>query len=60
MNYPLLSLFGEAQLFLGIPILFWYLFSVWFAFILLVGRILETHLPANKQRLAFDDLEEED
>lgn len=60
-NYPLLSLFGEAQLFLSIPILYWYLFSVWFVFILLVGRILETHLPADKQRqLAFDDTEEED
>lgn len=60
LNYPLLSLFGEAWLFLGIPILYWYLFSVWFVFILLVGHILETHLPPDDSRLALDDLDDED
>jgi hypothetical protein len=60
LNYPLLSLFGEPQLFLGIPVLYWYLFGIWFGFILLVGFTLESHLPPEENRSALDDLEEED
>ena len=40
LNYPLLSLFSEATLFLGIPILYFYLFLIWAAIIGLAAMIM--------------------
>ena len=40
LNYPLLSLFSKASLIFGIPILYEYLFIIWFVFIGCVGLIL--------------------
>jgi len=33
MNYPLLSLFSKIELLIGVPVLYLYLFSLWFLFI---------------------------
>ena len=41
LNYPLLSLFSKVQLLFGIPILYLYIFTVWFVFIVCVALILE-------------------
>ena len=41
LNYPLLSLFSKAKLIFGIPVLYLYLFIVWFIFIGCVAVILE-------------------
>ena len=40
LNYPLLSLFSKAKLVFGIPVLYYYLFIVWFIFIGCVAVIL--------------------
>ena len=40
-NEPLLGLFDRLQLWLGIPLLYLYLFIAWGAFILLAALILE-------------------
>ncbi len=37
-NQPLLGLFDRLQLWLGIPLLYMYLFTAWGAFILLAAR----------------------
>lgn len=41
INYPLLSLFSKVALFLGIPVLFLYLFSFWGVYIGLSSLIIE-------------------
>ncbi|MBF0294888.1 MAG: hypothetical protein HQL96_06835 [Magnetococcales bacterium] len=41
LDYPLLALFSRAELFLGIPVLLFYLFGFWLAFILLMAAILK-------------------
>jgi hypothetical protein len=41
LNYPLLSLFSKVQLLFGIPILYLYIFSVWFVLIVCIALILE-------------------
>lgn len=41
-NYPLLSLFADGGLLLGIPILYLYLFVLWGIFILCTGLIIES------------------
>ena len=41
LNYPLLSLFSKVQLLFGIPILYLYIFTVWFVFIVCLALILE-------------------
>ncbi len=41
LNYPLLSLFSKVKLIFGIPLLYFYLFSVWIIFIGCVAVILE-------------------
>lgn len=40
-NYPLLDLFNQARSWLGIPVLFLYLFAAWALFILLMAVIVE-------------------
>lgn len=41
LNYPLLSLFSKNSLFLGIPILYLYIFSIWAILIICIAFILE-------------------
>lgn len=41
LNYPLMSLFGDASLLFGVPILYLYLFVVWSAFIVLAALLME-------------------
>ncbi|MBO9638431.1 hypothetical protein [Siphonobacter aquaeclarae] len=33
LNFPLLSLFNQPVIWLGIPLLYWYLFVVWLALV---------------------------
>lgn len=40
-NYPLLYLFNSHQTVLGIPVLYAYLFSSWFALIALMALVIE-------------------
>ena len=42
LNYPLLQLFDRAATWIGIPVIFLYLFGMWAAFIALTAWILET------------------
>lgn len=39
LNYPILSLFNVRTSILGIPLLCLYIFSIWFALILLISII---------------------
>ena len=41
MNYPLLQIFSDAVLCLGLPLLYLYLFGIWIVFIFLTALILE-------------------
>ncbi len=41
LNYPLLSLFADTLLVLGIPLLYLYLFGVWIGLIALAGIVIE-------------------
>ena len=41
LNYPLLHLFSEALLWLGIPILYLYLFTCWLVFIVFLAVLME-------------------
>lgn len=40
-NYPVLSLFDRAALFLGVPVLFVYMFAVWAALVAIIAWISE-------------------
>ncbi|HHO47264.1 MAG TPA: hypothetical protein ENN06_02225 [Desulfobacteraceae bacterium] len=40
LNYPLLSLFSKIRLLFGIPVLYIYIFAVWYLFIICVALIL--------------------
>ncbi len=48
LNYPLVSLFSDAILLFGIPILYLYLFVVWSTFILLTALLMERKTEKNK------------
>ena len=41
LNYPLLALFSKISLWYGIPVLYLYLFAVWFLFIVLIAIVTE-------------------
>ena len=41
-NFPLLSLFSRNGMLFGIPILYIYIFFIWFAFICLMAAIIES------------------
>ncbi len=57
LNYPFLTLFSKVKLVFGLPVLYLYLFTVWFIFIGCVAAILErrssqkvkTDLPKSKK-----------
>lgn len=40
LNFPLLSLFSQEDLILGIPVLFFYLFLIWALFVLLIALVV--------------------
>ena len=40
-NYPLLSLFDQAEPFMGVPMLYVFMFAVWGAVIALIAWIVE-------------------
>ena len=42
LNYPLLSIFNRPVLLFGIPLLYFYIFAVWFVIIVLLALISET------------------
>jgi hypothetical protein len=49
-NYPILSLFNLPALFLGIPLLFGYMFSAWalvIGLVMLITRIRRPHNGSN-------------
>jgi RsiW-degrading membrane proteinase PrsW (M82 family) len=48
LNYPLLAVFTDARLFLGIPVFYLYLFFVWGTFILLCALVLTGHATGPK------------
>ncbi len=48
LNYPLLELFNDARLVLGIPLLYLYLFLVWGALIGLGAWVLEGKSPLRR------------
>jgi hypothetical protein len=57
LNYPLLSLFGSEGLWLGIPVLYLYLFATWLLFIVLTAALMRTTAASNRdttRRLADD------
>jgi len=41
LNYPLLALFSKIALWYGIPVLYLYLFTVWFFFIIIIAIVTE-------------------
>jgi predicted permease len=41
LNYPLLALFSKIALWYGIPMLYMYIFTVWFVFILIIAIVTE-------------------
>ena len=65
LNYPWLSLFSNTVLVFGIPLLYLYLFGLWFILILLAGLIIESEeqeetatspsLPLNREKSDRDD-----
>ena len=46
LNYPLLSLFSKNKLIFEVPVLYLYLFIVWFIFIGCVAAILEKNVTS--------------
>ncbi|MES9852260.1 MAG: hypothetical protein ABW170_10550 [Candidatus Thiodiazotropha sp. L084R] len=42
LNYPLLHLFGAGSLWLGIPVLYLYLFICWLLIIVFLAMLMET------------------
>ena len=41
LNYPLLALFSKNVLWFGVPLLYIYLFSFWFCFIIFIAFVTE-------------------
>ncbi len=41
LNYPILHLFGAGTLWLGLPVLYLYLFFCWLVLIILVALLME-------------------
>ena len=46
LNNPILSLFNQPHMVLGIPLLFMYIFGVWILLIVLVALIVSTRSGA--------------
>ena len=50
LNFPMLSVFDREQLWFGIPVFYWYLFGIWFAFLIAVALIVERRTQADHTR----------
>jgi len=51
LNYPILALFSKAVFWMGIPVLYLYLFTFWALFIALMRAVMEdreTQRPSDK------------
>lgn len=46
LNYPLLALFSKSATWFGVPVLYFYIFSFWTLFIVLLAISLESRKPA--------------
>lgn len=53
LNYPWLSIVSKQQLILGIPVLYFYLFGLWFLFIVLVCVLIRN--LENNTKIRKDD-----
>ena len=42
-NFPLLGLFSDLRIVLGLPVLFWYLILSWLFIIILTARLARFH-----------------
>lgn len=51
LNYPLLHLFGAGSVWLGIPVLYLYLFICWLLFIVLLALLMETRRSSERESL---------
>ena len=40
LNYPFLGLFSKELLFCGVPLLYLYIFSLWFLFIMVLALVM--------------------
>jgi hypothetical protein len=40
LNYPFLSLFSKKMFFLGVPLLYLYIFALWFLFIVVLALVM--------------------
>jgi peptidoglycan/LPS O-acetylase OafA/YrhL len=49
LNYPLLALFSKSVLWLGIPVLYLYLFLFWALFIGLLAVVMEKREPPKSE-----------
>lgn len=50
LNFPMLSVFDLQQLLFGIPVLYCYLFGIWFGFLIAVALIIERRTRAGDAR----------
>lgn len=48
-NYPLLHLFGSGVVWLGIPVLFLYLFFSWLVLIVLLALLIERQTVSDRE-----------
>ena len=44
-NYPFLALFSKKLFFCGVPLLYLYIFSLWFLFIMVLALVLRKRCP---------------
>lgn len=54
-NYPILSLFNVDRLIFGIPLLYLFIFGVWFIFIFLMKRITSISFSIDHHELSSHD-----
>jgi len=40
LNYPILGLFSKKMFFCGVPLLYLYIFSLWFLFIIVLAVVI--------------------
>ena len=45
LNYPFLDLFSKKLFFCGVPLLYLYIFSLWFLFIMVLALVLRKRCP---------------
>ena len=54
LNYPFLNLFSKKVFFFGVPLLYLYIFSLWFLFIMVLALIMrKKRSPTSKPETGF-------